>query len=249
MRYPFLVLLLSCFLMFQHHTQAQEKVTGSINNWHEGEAKIMFIDMFSGYTREFGTIDANGNLEIPLQENFLSLVKEAMEKEQKKASENRVISLKDLQGTYSCDVGDLEYENPGTKLSSLPQHLMVVPVGGEKRILGILSPASDPAIAQWIASNKRESTKQGKYMEWVFLEEEARVNGECYSHTFTNDDVIQEDYQYDLDLKKGWNLVQYEIQEIFEDSQGKTYPKRIEVTTITEVPEDVEWTFIPMEGK
>lgn len=134
-------------------------------------------------------------------------------------------------------------------MSSLPQHLMAMPVGGEKHILGMLSPASDPAIAQWIASYKQESTAKGKYMEWVFLEEEARVNGKCYSHTFTNDDVIQEDYQYDLDLKKGWNLVQHEIQEIFKDSQGKIYPKEIIVTTVTEMPEDVEWTFIPMEKK
>lgn len=97
----FFVLLLSSFLLLQYQTQAQERITGTIDEWNEGEAKIMFMDMFSGYTRELGDIDAEGNFEIPLQENFLTSVKEAMEEEQKKASENRAISLKDLQGTYS----------------------------------------------------------------------------------------------------------------------------------------------------
>lgn len=245
MRYPLIVILLFSLFCFPHETEAQETITGSIDGWQQGEAEIVFMDMFSGYTKELGKIDADGNLEIPLEPNFLATIKEAMKKEQEKASENQVISLKDLEGTYSCDVGELEYDNPETILTALPQQLMVAVTEGEKRMLGMLSPVSNPAIAKWLLSYKQESTGKGKYLEWVYLEDEAVVKGDCYSHGFTNNDVIQQDHHFDLDLKKGWNLVQHEIQETFEDEQGKLYPKEIEVTTITEVPEDIEWTFVP----
>ena len=249
MRYQLITVLLSSLLCLPYESEAQQTITGSIDEWNRGEAKIIFVDMFSGYMKELGKIDAEGNLEIPLKENFLETIKEAMKKEQEKASENRVISLKDLKGTYSCDVGELEYQNADAKLTALPQQLMVAVTEGEKRMLGMLSPVSNPAIAKWLTSYKQESTAKGKYLEWVYLEDEADVKGECYSHGFTNNDVIQQDYHFNLDLKKGWNLVQHEIQETFEDKQGKVHPKEIEITTITEVPDDVQWTFIPMERK
>lgn len=240
MKSPFIVILLSSLLCLSWQTEAQETITGSIDEWQEGEAKIVFMDMFNGYTRVLGSIDSEGNFEIPLEENFLTTIKQAMQKEQEKASENRVISLKDLQGTYSCDVGDLDYENPKTKLTALPQQLIVV---AEKKMLGMLSPVSNPAIAEWITSYQQDSTGKGKYLEWVYLEDDARVNGECYSHGFLDNDVFQKDYNFDLDLQKGWNLIQHEIQETLQDEQGKIYPKKIEVTTITEIPEDVQWRF------
>ncbi|GHA48432.1 hypothetical protein GCM10007103_31640 [Salinimicrobium marinum] len=247
MKYLFIVFLF--LLSFQQQTEAQEKITGSIAGWQQGEAKIMFIDMFSGCMRELGSIDAEGNFEIPLEKDFFTSVKAAMQKEQEKAAENGTISLKDLQGTFSCDKGKPEYINPETKLTSLPQHLMVARVKGEKELLGMLSPVSNPVIAKWLLSYKQENTGKGKYFEWVYLEDEAAVKGSCYSHGFTNNDVIEQHHEFDMDLKKGWNMVQHEILEIFEDEQGKIIPEQIEITTITEVPEDVQWIFVPSKKK
>jgi len=43
----------------------------------------------------------------------------------------------------------------------------------------------------------------------------------------------------------GWNLITYEISEIFTDEGGKTYPVKESITSISEVPSGMQYVFIP----
>ena len=239
----FLTLLLLC----QSPLAAQEMITGTLENWENSEAKIVNLHLFSGYTREIGSIDRAGNLEIPLQEDFLSLVREEMKKELEKAAENETLSLKDLQGTYSCQSGDLNFQNPETNLTGLPKQFYVMK--GEKEMLGILMPVSDPSIAKWVASFGEESVSKGKYVEWVYFDEEAGVTGECYNHKFADNDTFKENHTYNLEFKEGWNMVQNEILETYEDQSGKSYPKEISWSIVNKIPEDIQWTLVPFDHR
>lgn len=239
MKLSFLLIMLLCFSTFP--LKAQGEISGQIENWNDAEAKIIFVDIFSGYTRELGKIEKDGTLIIPLEEDFLTSIKAEMKKEQEKAPENSKISLKNVKKSYSCQNGDLEYQNPEAPITGLPKHLYVVKE--EKEMLGLLMPASSKSIAQYVSSGKNAET--GKYLEWVYLDEEAEVKGDCYSHGFTDNATFKEIHHFDLYLKQGWNIVQYEIQETFEDETGKTYPKEIEWTSVEKIPEDIKWIFTP----
>ena len=231
------------FLIFHHQVKAQEIIAGSIDNWQKGEARIVLMDMFSGYIKDLGKINKDGHLEIPLEKDFLSRIKEEMKKEQAKAHENHKLSLKTLEGKYSCLSGDLEYENPETNLSGLPKQFFIMQ--GKNEMLGILMPTSNPAIAESHAAFSSKSSGKGKYVEWVYFDKQAKVNGECYSNRFADSSTFKESHQFNLDFNKGWNLVQHEIQETFEDQSGKIHAKKIRWSTIEQVPEDIEWIFIP----
>lgn len=42
-----------------------------------------------------------------------------------------------------------------------------------------------------------------------------------------------------------WNLIKYEISEIFTDEGGKTYPVKESITSISELPSDLQYVFLP----
>ena len=58
MKPSFLFIMLLCFSIFP--LKAQGEINGQIENWNNAEAKIIFVDIFSGYTREPGKIKKGG---------------------------------------------------------------------------------------------------------------------------------------------------------------------------------------------
>lgn len=48
---------------------------------------------------------------------------------------------------------------------------------------------------------------------------------------------------YSLDLKKGWNHIEYHVTQVFEDSTGKVYPKITEIQFSKNIPLYIKWHF------
>ena len=48
---------------------------------------------------------------------------------------------------------------------------------------------------------------------------------------------------YQLEFKKGWNLVQYEIAEIFTDKDGLTYALKTNYKTLDKLPEAIQYFY------
>jgi len=237
-------LLVAC-LLFSLSSMSQNTIEAKVENWEYDAAKIGVLDFMSGEVQEFGSISKEGNIEIQLETNFLEKMKQEMEKEQQKAPEGWKASLKTVSGTFSCMANDLTYENGETNLSSLPRQLFVFT--GDKEILGLLMPASTKAIANYFFSYGEENCSTGKYLEWTYLNEPAKVNGTCSNTTFTQtaDESYEATETYSLDLQKGWNLIEYNITEVFEESSGNIHPKTTEVQLIKNIPSEISWHFSP----
>jgi hypothetical protein len=44
----------------------------------------------------------------------------------------------------------------------------------------------------------------------------------------------------EMEMEKGWNLLKYEIAEVFTFSAGKTYPAITRVSSLAGIPDDVQ---------
>ena len=240
-----IILIFGLCLSINSQSIAQNIIEARLENWEHGNAQVGALDFISGEIQEFGSIDKEGNLRIELFPDFLQKMKEQMEKEQEKAPDGWKASLKTLSGSFSCFGGNLIYENGDTNLSSLPKQLFVFK--GEKEILGMLMAATNEAIANYFFTYADENTGKGKYLEWTYLNEPASVMGTCNSTSFTQteNETFENISDYSLELKKGWNLIEYHITEIFEDSSGKIHPKTTKIQNIQNIPSEIKWYFSP----
>ena len=48
---------------------------------------------------------------------------------------------------------------------------------------------------------------------------------------------------YNLNLKKGWNIIQYQIEELYTAENGKTYASVSGYETLENLPENTQYIF------
>lgn len=249
--------------------KAQNSITGTITNNNKGEGSIMSFDMVTREKIVLGEIDKDGKFNIPLDENYLTIIKEKAKKAQENASNNWQIEFKTVAKTFLCDFNNenIEYLDDGTEkitYSGSTKKNEIEFENGEAIITGIPDPnltdkdgnivsvlyaVNQPEVANWLFSYGQDNAVKGYYLQWFFVEDGATAKGECAIPTYTG--VGEENYNHititNLNLQKGWNIIKYTIAEIFTDSNGKTTPSTIEITCLPELPTDVQWFSVNVE--
>jgi hypothetical protein len=222
---------------------AQGAITGIIPEWSNGSGEVALVMM--GPPKLLGTFDEQGRLEIPLPPDFLAQARKEVEEANASASDGWKASLRTLGENYSCPGGDLEVAGGDQPISGFPAmgSFDLVSMEREERF-GYLMAASSRDFAEGMEPYK---FIPGYFLEWHFVEEPASVRGTCSSDAYAMnaEELYTATMEYALDFKKGWNIVKYEILEVFTDREGNSYPKKEKYTVLGEMPADVQFIFMP----
>jgi hypothetical protein len=234
-----IILCMVCIL-WSISLQAQEAITGTISNYTMGEGVLSSYDMVSMGKIDIGKIDHEGNFNLPLDADYLTTLKEQAEKAKANAPKGWQIKFKTVATTFECFGGELEYQNGEALIAGIPDPEVTAKDGTEQ---GILFAVSQPEMAQWLYSYGQKNSVKGYYLQWFYVEETASVNGECIVQRYTGND--EENYNdvtiTNLELKKGWNIIKFTIAEVFTDKNGHVTPSKMEVSNISELPDDIQW--------
>ncbi|MDX1331393.1 MAG: hypothetical protein R3252_00065 [Robiginitalea sp.] len=221
---------------------AQESIKGTIPDWSGGPGEVAVMAM--GPPQVLGTFDDMGNLEIPLKPDMLAEVKKEVEAANAESTDGWKASLNTLADRFSCSGGALEVVNGDQPISGFPSMgaFMLVNMEEKKRF-GYLMVGSSKDFADGMMPYK---FKPGYFLEWYFVEEAGSVKGQCSmeSYAVNQEDLYTKTTTYDLDLKKGWNIVKYEIHEVYTDGEGNSYPMNDSYSTIASMPEGVRFIFM-----
>ena len=224
---------------------AQQSVTGSLPNWEYGSGNV-----FTGLMTptKVGSLDDKGNFDMSLKPDYLSEVKEQIARENADDSRKWKSALMTLAKAYNCYTETVEVVNgdqPFTSLSTMGFFML----GNmeEKERFGDMMPATSKEFAQAFHNLGSYNFKEGYSLDWYFVEKEASVKGTCSmdSYAVNQEEMYTHTVHYDLDFKPGWNLVKYEIEEVFTDRDGKTYIKSDRYSIIPEIPSEIEFHFFP----
>jgi len=223
---------------------AQESISGTISNHNPNEKLIVSYDLISKKTEQLGTIDADGHFNIPLDENYLTTIKEKAESAKAKAPEGWEMKMNTVASTFQCLGSETDYKNGETIVAGMPTP-EVTNLAGES-VHAMLYAVSNADIANWLYSYGQKNCAKGYYLQYLFVEEEASAKAECTMPTYTGND--DENYNnvtiLNLELQKGWNIIKYDITEVFTDKNGKTAPSKTEISRIDSIPDDLQWVIV-----
>lgn len=229
-------------VLFSLTCQAQEAITGTISNYTGGERFIVSYDMISKETLPIATINEKGDFKIPLDENYLTTIKQKAEKA--KAPEGWEIEFQTVATTFTCSGSMVEYENGEALIAGMPA--LEVTIKDTEWDGSVLYAVSNPDIANWLYSYGEKTSARGYYLQWFFVEEEASARAECTMPTYTGNEG--ENYNdvtiINLKLQKGWNIIKYNIAEVFTDVNGKIIPSKTEISRIDRIPDDIQWVVV-----
>ncbi len=221
---------------------AQGTIKGTIPDWSGGSGEVAVMAM--GPPEVLGTFDEKGNLEIPLKPNMLAEVRKQVEAANAESSDGWKASLKTLGDRFSCFGTELEVVNGDQPISGFPSMGAFSLVNMEqKKRFGYLMVGSSKEFAEGMVPYK---FKPGYFLEWHFVEQPGSVKGMCSmeSYAVNQKDLYTKTTTYDLDFKKGWNIVKYEIQEVYTDGEGNSYPMNDSYTVLDKMPGDVQFIFM-----
>ncbi|MGB5507768.1 hypothetical protein [Robiginitalea sp.] len=238
------VLLLLTLVIFTSQSRGQETLSGSIEGWTQGEGEV-YTGVFS--LTEVGSIDALGNFEIPLKPGYLSEVKEKMAAENSDPERKFSSELMTLGESCQCAEGNIELVNGDQELTTLAILGFMLANMEKKEKFGLLIPASSKDFAEGYSKLGAYEHQTGYAVDWYYVDKPGVAKGDCSmeSYPVNGDQMYTRNTSYNLDLKPGWNLIKYEISEIFTDEGGKRYPVQESYTSILELPSDMQFVFLP----
>lgn len=222
---------------------AQGSISSTIPGWPGGSGQVGTMSMM-GPPEVLGTVDENGTVEIPLKADFLSEVREKLKEANASASDGWTASMNTLGKSFSCGASDLEVVNGDQPITGFPG------MGGfvlfnmeEKKRYGYLVVGSSKDFVEAMVPYKFQP---GYLLEWYYVDQDGSVKGNCEmeSYAVNQKDIYTRTTTYDLELKKGWNIVKYEIEEVYTDGEGNSYPMKDSYNVLDKMPGDVQFVFL-----
>ena len=245
----YLVMLRVCtlvlLLLFSVTLNAQEAVSGTIPGWTLGKGEVV-----TGLREPIvvGSVDEEGTFVIPLRPDFMETLKIQVDSDDPEKSGGWKSSLLSLRQVFSCYGEKLEVGNgnqPVTTMSSMGVFNLVNM--SEKRRLGYLIASSSQDFARGLMDMGAFAFKKGYFLDWIYIDESGSVSGSCSTESYAvnQEEKYSRTTHYNISMKPGWNLVKYEILDLFSDRDGKTYPSEERFVSLEELPPDMEYIFFP----
>lgn len=230
------------FMMPFSVLNAQDVFEGTINNYEKPSSKIL-TGMMMPF--EIGTVDQNGTFSIPLDEDFLNVLEESIEKENQN-SNGWSTSMLTTGRMFSCSDGDVEVTNTELPIANLSTNGSYMIGNPEEEVdHGYFMATSSSEFTEAVKSFGQSDAVPGYYLDWYYFEEPFSVSGSCEVKTYAmnQEDLYMQTTTYNLDFKEGWNLVKFEISDIYEDPDGTNPPMEMSYSTINDIPAEVVYYF------
>jgi hypothetical protein len=224
---------------------AQEAISGRIADWDMGKGEVI------GGLRTpvvLGSVEADGSFTIPLKADYLSEVRKQIAEDNKASTADWTSSLITLDRAFGCSSGGVEFLDADQPVSAVStMGLFALGNMEEQRLYGYLIAASSDAFAGSIQNIMNYEFKPGFFVDWYYVEKGATIKGSCSmeSYAINQEQTYTSTQEYDLEFQPGWNMVKYEIETVFEDRDGKSYPLKERYTTLKEVPAEMKFVFMP----
>lgn len=223
---------------------AQDSIKGKIDNYSGDQAEI-----FTGIAQpiKIGSVDANGTFVIQLDDQYKDKVLGSIEAENAKSSKWKT-SIPSVQDSYGkCNNGEIDISGGDQTMIPLSQ-LGVFSVANfeEQKLYGKIMYASSQEFARAMMSFGKFKANKGFQMDWYYFEEPASVKGSCSLEFYPSSDEkpFTQTSSYDLEFKPGWNMVKYEVLEVFTDKSGNQYIQKDHATVVQAMPKGTKVFFL-----
>jgi len=231
-------------LFFMSIAIGQEAIEVQLKEYNAGKA-----DIITGITGpiKIGTINDDGIIKIPLDNSYKDKLIASIDSDNAGSSDWKT-SLPTVQRSYgNCATGEVNIEGGEQIMIALGTvGMFSIANMEERKVYGKIMFASNQEFAEAFLAFGKFKVKKGYQLDWLYFEKEATVEGSCSLESYTSNMEEKYNYvtEYSLDFKPGWNLVKYEILEVFTDSDGNQYTSHDRSTVIDDIPKDVQICYI-----
>jgi hypothetical protein len=202
-------------------------ISGKIENHNKGEMDIV-LTMF-GFDKlvKIGTLSASGDFEIDLSGNPA----------EKLSKEDSDVFISRLSYGFQYGCGDPDDFPEGEPQIACDAGFIAL--WANETWAGSLFPVSDEKLKLWMEDNGYNDAVEASFYKVLLLTEDVEVKKQCKNFDYYNDKDVEVEIEYDLKLKKGLNLVQYQLGSIYKTDPNirAAFPTKVKMTGAGDNPE------------
>jgi hypothetical protein len=203
--------------------------TAEIEDYSLGKKDLVLLPFGMDQKIIIGTVDASGQIHFDWSGFDISKLK------------NTDMFLSDFQSAFGifCDEEIVE-------IGSVEGIQMVL--GGDFYIYnesfweGAVIPASSLEMKDHLLDEYGKDAVPGQYLKLVYSSDDALYKATCSAkQTYMSGTEVDLVKQFDLDLKKGWNIVLFEIEEVIPVQDAAATPVKMKMSAINTFPDEMTW--------
>jgi hypothetical protein len=207
--------------------EAQSK----LDNYPFGSLDVNVMVMPFGMENpiKIGTISKDGDINFDLPAELKNISKDDKESESSKlwytifsecSNGSEMVSEKD--NIFSFDTSGLSLWT------------------SDNRYVGVIFTVSDEKLMPWVEDPAYMEPITSSYFELIYLAKPFQYIGNCNTARMMDEgeDDVKIDYTYNLNLKAGFNFIEYKIESIYKTDPNimASFPDKVSVTSIEGIP-------------
>jgi hypothetical protein len=226
MKSTFTLIFMFCYLW----TSAQE-ITGNIKNHGKSEMDLVLMLFGMDYPISIGQVDKKGQFTANLDNLNLDQIPE----------ENMSMSVGPLYWNFhfNCNNSDAFGENAENLAAR--QDFVRLTKGGDWS--GTVFLVSDEGLRHWLEDPGYNNAIKGSFYEVMYVADDMSLNLTCNSSVYAADnEEVDTEYNYNIELKKGFNWVEYTVEEVYETDPNirASFPSKVTISNVKD-PSKMLW--------
>lgn len=213
-------------LIFAINTAHAQKFSGKVENHNKGDMDIV-LTMF-GFDKlvKIGELKADGNFEIDLSKNPTENL----------SNEDLDMFISNLSYGFQYGCGNPNDFPEGE--AKIACDAGFIALWQNNTWAGTLFPVSDEKLQLWMDDNGYNDAVEGSFFKILVLTEAVDFQKKCTNFDYYDEKDIEMAIEFDLQLNKGLNLVQYQLESIYKTDPNirAAFPIKVKMTAADENP-------------
>lgn len=222
--------LILCFISFVFCANAQE-ITGKIQNHGKTEMDMVLMLFGMDHPISIGTVDKKGQFKADLSKLTVDQIPD----------ENRSMGMGDLYFNFYFKCAEQEAFGGNFDKPAARQDFVRLTSKGDWA--GTVFLVSDEKLIPWIEDEGYNNAIIGSFYEIIYVEEDITINMTCSNSVYAADnEEVPTEYIFDIELKKGFNWVEYAIEEVYETDPDirASFPSKVSISNLKD-PSKMLW--------
>jgi hypothetical protein len=217
-------LITTLFLLAVLTSTHAQKISRSLQDHNNQEADLVIFAYGSDNPVKIGTVDVQGNLLTDLSTvQMPELTAEIRE---------LFTSQLWLVFAFGCGNGDV-FGLQGTVPAVRGGNVALM---ADNEWTGSFFIVSDQELKPWMADPGYNSAVRGQFWDIIYVDADVSINITCQNEIHLETGIAEASYTYDLDLRRGFNWVEYSIEDIHvtDPEVMASFPSKVKISNMTD---------------
>lgn len=207
-----------------------QKYSGKLANHEKGEMDVVLTIFGFEKLVKIGTLSADGTLEIDLSEDPSSMLTD----EEREFYIDRLV----YGFQYVCGNPD-DFPEGEPKIA---RDAGFIALWANDTWAGTLFPVTEEKLRLWMEDDGYNDAVEASFYKVLLVTEDVNLKKQCNNSDYYDGENVEVNLEYDIRLKKGLNLVEYQIQSVYKTDPDvrAAFPVKVKMTNSDENP-SIKW--------